>query len=601
MVLINVSVKQKATQSDGEWWHYFNKRPDLAGFKAIRGVSFIFLPALIEMNVFTRISILLVAVRYCIASAGADLGDFPATNLEDVVLATLGVDAHDSANEATMRSDTAAQTNSSFHKIEVIFDPFAKDGLNEGKKNSFFAFVTRGKIEKIETAAILSQQDDVQRTRKKSPDERTTKTISSAPTKTLNINTPIILPYIPFVTRNQNLHLTAVIKDAYPGNSTLNPTVTKPKRLKNNLSERKKSFPDSFIGLTLFNIILSIFSITLNIILVHYRRKEGSGRSMVNVLYLRNGLADIFVSVGVLLQGPILCFVHWKKGNLPGLTVPAYVSYCITAIAIKMSVFMNCVLGVVRCINIVRPFYHISKHTLNIGCLIYMVFWVATVVLDLWQFTKKTGKNNTIFVVKTLVMKGQPGFGIVLLTTEKGDHGASYFAYHLGNLIQFILPVALPTLICFVLMIVQICHLSKQKLTVSALVHQANTGPNAGKGPKRPSNGNRKASITICLVTIIYVCSSAVAITTWLIVDGRQGYLGSKDNYESLMEERKRGTSWSDLTAIYFSLSTCPLICSTLTPLTLLLRGSGTAFSSVRRLMSRISTASLLLQRPAST
>ena len=515
------------------------------------------------MNTFARVAALLFIVSYCVASQEEDLENSPAEGSEEVpakdqeyeALDALEKDGDHSAKQAITPASTAARTTSSLQTIDVVFVPFATGGGNEGKKNNFFIFITQRKVDK--------QKD-----------------------------------FVPFHTRKKNVQRTTPTKDTTTASDTAGTGEEKPTKTSKSevvSSTNKKSLPKSFIGLISLNIILSIFSIALNIILVHYRRKEGSGRSMVNVLYLRNGVADIFVGVGVLLQGPILCILLYRKGDLSGLTVPAYVIYCITAIAIKMSVFMNCVLGVVRCINIVRPFYHISNRALNICSLMYMALWVANVALDLWQFTAKIGTKNIMFVVRVLVLKGQPGFGLVLLTTEKGEHGASYSAHLMSYLIQFILPIALPTLLCFVLMIVQMRHLSKQQLTVSALVHQANTGPNAGKGPKRPSSGNRKASITICLVTIIYVCSSAVAIATWLIIDGRRGYLGSREKYESVMEEQRTAASWSDLAAIYFALSTCPLICSTLTPLTLLLRGSGTAFSSVRRLVSRISTASLLL------
>ena len=77
---------------------------------------------------------------------------------------------------------------------------------------------------------------------------------------------------------------------------------------------------------------------------------------------------------------------------------------------------------------------------------------------------------------------------------------------------------------------------------------------------------------------------------TWLIIHGRNGYLVSQSKYEILMEEKRRETSWSDLIAIYFSLSTCPLICSTLTPLTLLLRGTGAIISGVRKIFTKSSS-----------
>ena len=187
-------------------------------------------------------------------------------------------------------------------------------------------------------------------------------------------------------------------------------------------------------------------------------------------------------------------------------------------------------------------------------------------------------------MVKTLVMKGQPGFGPVLLTMHKDQHAPSYLSYQFGNLIQFIIPTALPTLLCFVLMIVQVFHLSKKNANRALL--QVNS---AEERAKEDNSSTTKASSTIFLLTVIYVSTAAVSILTWLVVDGREGYFSSKTKYEALRQDKRMTMPWSDLTAIYFSLSTCPLICSTLTPLTLLLRGTGTAFNSLRQFFSRLS------------
>ncbi|KAL5266374.1 hypothetical protein ACHWQZ_G003712 [Mnemiopsis leidyi] len=565
------------------------------------------------MNVFVRFAALLVTVIYYTASSGTDthldLENSPEDNLEN-----LPVEDLENSHEKDLENLPVEDLENSHEKdlenlpVEDLENSHKKDLENlpvEDLENSH-----EKDLEDLPAADLYylppADLDNLPPADLENMSPKTLETedgvsfkqdISSAFPPSSPLQTLDIL-FVPFATGGGSGGKFFIGEGKAEGSNTEFVPFVTAANLTFNFTETevpKKSLPRSFIGLISFNIILSVFCIALNIILVHYRRKAGSGRSMVNVLYLRNGLADIFVGVGVLLQGPILCFLLWKKEDLSGLTVPAYISYCITAIAIKMSVFMNCVLGVVRCINIVRPFYHVSHRALSIWSLVYMALWVANVALDLWQFTIKLGTKNTMLVVRALVMKGQPGFGLVLLTTEKGDYEASYFAYHLGNLIQFILPIALPTLLCFALMIVQICHLSKQQLTINALVPQVNTGSAEGKGPKSPNSGNRKASITICIVTIIYVCSSAVAVTTWLIIDGRKGYFGSKEQYESLMEEKRTAVPWSDLAAIYFALSTCPLICSTLTPLTLLLRGTGAAFSSVRRLVSRFSTASMLL------
>ena len=341
----------------------------------------------------------------------------------------------------------------------------------------------------------------------------------------------------------------------------------------------------NLISLTSVNTLLSICCIVLSIIMLHFRIKAHRTKSMglVQILYLQNGLADFFVGLGVLLQSPILFLMIWKGRETSYITVPVYISYFLTAIGVKMSMFMNCVLGVVRCINIVQPFYQINKKALTMCTISYMVIWSVIVGLDLWQFTVNIGTINQVRIVKALVMKGQPGFGLVLLTMNKDQYVPSYLAFHLGNLVQFILPTALPAVLCFVLMIVQLCHLRKMGTRPELKQDE--------KISKEADDSVSKARLTIFLLTSIYVSTSAVSIITWRTVHGRKSYFGSKATYEELMEEIRLATPWSELIAIYFSLSTCALICSTLTPLTLLLRGTGAASNSVRRLFNRMGRA----------
>ena len=344
----------------------------------------------------------------------------------------------------------------------------------------------------------------------------------------------------------------------------------------------------SLITLTTVNIMLSICCIVLSIIIAYFRFvKSRSKLGLIQALYLQNGLADFFVGLGVFLQSPLLYLLISKGDEISDMVVPVFISYSLTAIAVKMSVFMNCILGIVRCINIAQPFYKIKRKALTACTIMYMFIWMLILGIDLWQFAEKRGTKNQVLMVKTMIMKGQPGFGLVLLTMEKEDNGPSYLAYQLGNLVQFIVPTALPILLCFVLMIVQLCSLHKTR------AHRALRHLNATKQSKEVVDTVSKASLTIFLLTSIYVSTSAVSLITWLIADGQKGYLSSQSNYEALLENKRTAISLSDLTAIYFSLSTCALICSTLTPLTLLLRGTGETFGAARQFLTGISSTSL--------
>ena len=248
---------------------------------------------------------------------------------------------------------------------------------------------------------------------------------------------------------------------------------------------------------------------------------------------------------------------------------------------------MNCVIGVVRCINIVKPFYVVNKRVLFLCTLIYLIIWSSMVGVDLWQYSQTVKLSNKVFMIKSLILKGLPGFGYFMLTIKEEEYNPSYYMHQVFNFVQFIIPSTVPTMVCLVAMSVQIYRITKKT---------TNRQQSSKEFVKTASNVSIKkvqnAGVTILLLTIIYVATSAVSLVTWLIVDGKAGYLGSKGTYDDLVVEKRRPSSWSDLTAIYFSLSTCPLICSTLTPLTLLLRGTGPAFSSAREFFSKFRSSS---------
>ena len=344
--------------------------------------------------------------------------------------------------------------------------------------------------------------------------------------------------------------------------TTTPPTATTD--FESNGGKTKKLDTFGLIALTTVNILLSLFCIVLSVLMSYYRIRKSLKRSLVHSLYLQNGFTDLFVGMGVLSQCPIVYIMLWKGKQLSGMDIPVYMSYIVTAVAVKMSVFMNCVLGTVRCINIVRPFYQINKKALTVVTILYLITWMLMIGLDVWQYHDKRGTNNQVYLVKTFVMKPYAGFGPILAAMKKDQNGASFFAYYLGLLLQFILPTVLPTFICTVLMIVQVLHLLKRR---DGTVKDAENTSQL--------RGDSKASLTIFILTCIYVVTSAVSVVILLEQEIREGYLTtSKSKYEILMERKRYGTTWSDLTMMYFSLSTCPLICSTLTPLTLLLRGS---------------------------
>ena len=176
-------------------------------------------------------------------------------------------------------------------------------------------------------------------------------------------------------------------------------------------------------------------------------------------------------------------------------------------------------------------------------------------------------------MIKSLVLKSEPGFSLTSLAESGRNHLTSLSQ---GEVVvfQFLTFLAVPAVLCFVLMIFQIYHLTKQK--VGIIAHQPGPGDNQvpasqKKAPPKKSvaeggNGdhNRRAAVTILIVTTVYVLTSIFSVAVWLVV--YRTHLGGQDKIKKL--------SWTELSLIYISSSTSHLLCSTLTALTLLLRSA---------------------------
>ena len=311
---------------------------------------------------------------------------------------------------------------------------------------------------------------------------------------------------------------------------------------------------------TAFNSVLAVTSFVLNILIVFFYKSNAS--SLSSTLYLRNGVCDLVSALGFLLQVPSVASIMDKDTPV---SLPI-ISYWIVTVSVRMSVFMNCVLGVVRCINILNPFYPVNRKMVNISTVLYFLIWTTIASLDLWFYSTKIGLQNKVYLVKSLVLKPEPGFSVPsLITGFKGNKTTSLTQTEVV-VAQFLTPIAAPALLCFALMIFQISHLRQSRIGI--IPEQNKTGivegaSMAGTRKKKESN-NQKAATTILLVTMIYVLTSTLSIVAWLVIY-RDELTGG---------EKIKILSWEELSVIFFSSSTLPLLCSTLTPLTLLLRSS---------------------------
>ena len=263
---------------------------------------------------------------------------------------------------------------------------------------------------------------------------------------------------------------------------------------------------------------------------------------------------------------PLVINRHHLETPSPPLGDDVICERPLITVSVRMSVFMNCVLGVVRCINILSPFYPVNRKIITISTILYSIIWATIASLDLWFYSTKIGLQNKVYLVKSLVLKPEPGFSIPsLMTGFKGNKTTSLTQTEIV-VAQFLTPIAAPALLCFALMIFQISHLRQSRIGIIPEQNKTGTVERASRATngKKKENNNQKAATTILLVTMIYVLTSALSIVAWLVIY-RDELRGG---------EKIKILSWEELSVIFFSSSTLPLLCSTLTPLTLLLRSS---------------------------
>ena len=125
------------------------------------------------------------------------------------------------------------------------------------------------------------------------------------------------------------------------------------------------------------NGLLSVICLFLNLIIITFYWSNSPNLS--SILYLRNAIADSISAAGFLLQVTLIIRVL-EEDFPPCLPL---ISYCITTVSVRMSVFMNCVLGVVRCINILNPFYQVKKKWVSISVCSYFLIWSTITSLDI--------------------------------------------------------------------------------------------------------------------------------------------------------------------------------------------------------------------------
>ena len=291
------------------------------------------------------------------------------------------------------------------------------------------------------------------------------------------------------------------------------------------------------------NTVLAIASVALNLCVIKH---FANGHHISAILYHKNGIMDMMCGLGFLLQVPPIF-------DIVGTRVPMAMiltSYVVTTVAVRGSTFTNLVLSSVRCINIASPFFQVKKRAIVISIILYLAIWSSIAGYDIYTFISMAGIENIskmyVYAVKTFDLKPELGFGL-----RPKVFGEGIVAY--GNLaiLYYGIPVLIPCVISVVLMVLQIWSLLKRG-------GPTETGSESSKAAAKGS------ALTILLLTLIYITTSLLSIIAWLAV-----------YRDELMVKEFRALNYTELGIVYISTSTCPLLSSFLSPLTLLVRGAG--------------------------
>ena len=220
-------------------------------------------------------------------------------------------------------------------------------------------------------------------------------------------------------------------------------------------------------------IILSIITITLNIFVINFYRKNKL--SLVPLLYTLISGADILTAVGVIHQSIAISLFTRDVISETTLDHNTVVCYTLIQISYRSSVFYNLVLAVSRTIMILRPFIRIKKGAVKLACILYVVPWLILAALDIHQF---------YFVQNHFAYSMYVNWILHMGASIANNH---IFLVFIPQVIAFLIPVLIISITC----IIQLVSLHRSSQFEA-------------------SSNQRHVTITVILIsTLFVVCNSA--------------------------------------------------------------------------------------------
>ena len=366
------------------------------------------------------------------------------------------------------------------------------------------------------------------------------------------------------------------------------------------------------ISMILLCTLLIVICLFLNIIVFKFYSKKAK-EDVVAMIYSFLSFADILVAVGA--SATVICLTQYlaldmkekeKDFVYPSIKYFSFISFFISSIAVRISIFLNALLSVVRTIMIKNPFSQPSKRGIYIALGVITLLWTLLTAGEVYtqqvinienhwdsyegaikdqkfiESAEEDAKNRKQYLYLWYFIYTSAA-GFYHLTEMLGNRlpwSVNFYDVHLAHTLTseghkksgsenaalygtFCLAFVLPCIVSMVCLVIQTAYLKKPSV-----------------GGSENNNNNKKVTHTIMMLTLVFMfCNATNIIIISIAMFNEDWFLEGESDY---LKHPKTGTyvviKDEAITRFYRTMfavqQILPLLNSTLSPMILMWRGS---------------------------
>ena len=282
------------------------------------------------------------------------------------------------------------------------------------------------------------------------------------------------------------------------------------------------------ISMILLCTLLIIICLFLNLIVFKFYGKKAKD-DVVSLIYSLLSFADILVASGTSIT--VFCLIQYLALDMeekerdfvyPSVKYFSYISFFISSIAVRISIFLNAMLSIVRTIMIRDPFSQPSKVGICIAVGLMAFLWTVLTVGDIYTINtvgvkqhwtnyaesipsepeEEDAKNRKQYLyLWYFIYTSATGYNFIM--ESLGDNVPWSLRLHYAGLNKkyfegfslygtFLVAFVIPCIISIVCLVIQAVYLRKPSVAGSE------------------NNNNKKVTNTIMILTVLFVfCNSA--------------------------------------------------------------------------------------------